>query len=74
MFARFEHALQINEAAVALHEIAVDLRWNLSCLQEPGPVQRANLTLSGQPAQGVGIDLVTGDLTTAHLLDNTVAL
>ncbi len=74
VLARFEHAFQIHEAAVALDEVAVGLGWNLARLQQPRPVDGPHLAIRRQPAQGIGIDLVAGNVAAADLLDNAVAL
>ena len=74
VLARLEHALQIDEAPVALDEVAVDLGRDLAGVQQARPVQWANLAVRRQPAQGIGIDLVAGIVAAANLLDDAVAL
>ncbi len=74
MLARFEHALQIHETAVALHEIAVDLGRDLARVQQPRAVHRTNSALRWQPTEGVSIDLIAGDVAAANLLDDAVTL
>ena len=77
VLARFEHALQIHEAAVALDEVAVDLGRDLAGLQQARAIDRANLAIGRQPAQGVGVELVARVVAVAraaHLLDDAVAL
>ena len=74
VLARFENRLQIDEAAVTLDEVVVDLRRNLSRIEKSRPVHRPLLAGPGDPAQGVRIDLVARHVAAAHLLDNPVAL
>ena len=74
MLARFEHALQIHEAAVALDEIAVDLGRNLARLQQPRPVHGAHLAVPGSQRRASAIDLIARNVAAANLLDDAVAL
>ena len=45
MLARFEHALEIHEALIALDEVAVDLGRDLACLQQARAINRANFAI-----------------------------
>ena len=55
VLARFEHALQIDEAPVALDEVAVDLRRDLAGLQQARAVHRANLAVAGSQRRASGL-------------------
>src|SRR2546426_7880911 len=77
MLARFEHALEIDKAPVALDEVAVDLGRDFAGLQQARAIDRANPTIGRQPAQGGGVQLVARVVaiaSAAHLLDDAVAL
>src|SRR5437899_193169 len=74
MLARFEHTFQIHETAVALDEVAIDLRRYLASLKEACPVNRTNLTRCWQPTQSVRVDLIARHVATPNLLDDAVPL
>ena len=77
VFPCFENAIQIDEAAIAPDEVAVHLRGQSALVEQAGPLHRTVLAVAGQPAQGVGVELVAGVVgvpAVANLLDDAVAL
>ena len=72
--------------AVALDEVAIDLCGKPALVEEAGPLDRAVFAVAGEPAQGVGVELVAGIVTGSavarraaataapNLLDDAVAL
>lgn len=73
VFPGFEDAFQIHETSVALDEVTIDLGRHLAHFQQARPVHRPNLAIGRQPTQGVRVDLVTGNVTAANLLDDAIA-
>ena len=75
-----------HEAAIALDEVAVHLRGQSTLVEQAGPLHRTVLAVAGQPAQGVGVELVARVVTgvsaaavaavaaAANLLDDAVSL
>ena len=45
MLARFEHALEIDEALIALDEVTVDIWRDLACLQQARAINWADLAV-----------------------------
>ena len=50
VFPCFENAVQIDEAAIALDEVAVHLRGKPTLVEQAGPLHRSVLAVAGEPA------------------------
>ena len=77
VFARFEDAPQVHEAAVALHEVTVHFLGKPAFFEQARAVGRAALAVARQPAERVGVELVARVVAVApaaDLLDDAVAL
>ena len=77
VFAPLQNALEVYEAAVALDEVTVDLLRKRSFVEQPDVVDRPILTVIGQPAQGVRVELIArivGVASAPYLLHDAVAL
>ena len=67
VLARFEYALQVHEAAIALDEVAVHLRGKPALVEQAGPLDGAVLAVTGQPAQGVRVELIARVVSVAAI-------
>ena len=70
MLARFEGALEVREAPVAFHEVAVHLGRKLAVFQQAGAVDRAVLAVAGQPSQRIRVELVARVVAVAVAASN----
>jgi hypothetical protein len=73
MFASFKYAFKPHETAITVHEIAVDLGWDLSRIQQAGSVHGAYFSRSRKPAQGVSVDMVARYFAASDLLKDSIA-
>lgn len=72
VLAGFQHTFQVNETAIAFHEVLVHLGRNFSGVEQTRAIHGAHLAGIRQPSESVVIDLVTWHVATAHLFDNAV--
>ena len=73
VLAGFQDAFEVNEAAIAFHEVLVYLGRYFAGIEQAGAIHGANLAGIGEPAEGIVVDLEARDVAAAHLFDDAVA-
>jgi len=71
---RFEDRLQIDESSITFDKVVIDLRRNFPGIQQARPVHWALFTVTSDPPERIGVDLISRHIATADLLDDAIAL
>lgn len=73
VLAGFEPTFQVDEAAVALDEVAVAFGRDFARVEQAGFVERLDVAVAGEPAEGVGVELIAGVGAALHLFHDAIA-